>query len=88
MHLWFSSWTLSPRAVADYVALQQHDVQFLKGDITMVDLKTLSDKLNAWRRYREAVRELSQLSDRELADIGVRRGDIETIARRGAFKAA
>ena len=54
----------------------------------MVDLKTISEKLNAWRRYREAVRELSQLTDRELADIGIRRGDIDDIARRSALKAA
>jgi len=52
----------------------------------MVDVKTISEKLNAWRRYREAARELSQLTDRELADIGVRRGDIEAIARRSAVK--
>ena len=43
----------------------------------MTPLKTISEKLAAWRRYREAVRELSQLSDRELDDIGIRRGDIE-----------
>jgi uncharacterized protein YjiS (DUF1127 family) len=43
----------------------------------MTSLKTISEKLAAWRRYREAVRELSQLSDRELDDIGIRRGDIE-----------
>jgi uncharacterized protein YjiS (DUF1127 family) len=48
----------------------------------MTPLKTISEKLNAWRRYREAVRELSQLSDRELEDIGIRRGDIEHIVRR------
>ena len=54
----------------------------------MVDLKTISEKLNAWRRYRGAVRELSQLTDRELADIGIRRGDIDDIARRSALKAA
>jgi uncharacterized protein YjiS (DUF1127 family) len=46
-------------------------------------LKTLAEKLNAWRRYREAVKELSQLSDRELNDIGIRRGDIEFIVRQG-----
>lgn len=50
----------------------------------MTPLKTISEKLTAWRRYREAVRELSQLSDRELNDIGIRRGDIEHIVRRGA----
>jgi uncharacterized protein YjiS (DUF1127 family) len=48
----------------------------------MIDLKTISDKLNAWLRYREVVRELSQLSDHELSDIGIRRSDIEYIARR------
>jgi uncharacterized protein YjiS (DUF1127 family) len=48
----------------------------------MSPLKTISEKLNAWRRYRDAVRELSQLSDRELNDIGIRRGDIEDIVRR------
>jgi uncharacterized protein YjiS (DUF1127 family) len=48
----------------------------------MSPLKTISEKLNAWRRYREAVRELSQLSDRELSDIGIRRGEIEDIVRR------
>ena len=48
----------------------------------MTPLKTISEKLAAWRRYREAVRELSQLSDRELDDIGIRRGDIEYVVRR------
>jgi uncharacterized protein YjiS (DUF1127 family) len=47
----------------------------------MTSIKTITEKLNAWRRYREAVRELSLLSDRELNDIGVRRGDIEFIVR-------
>ena len=50
----------------------------------MIPLKTISEKLAAWRRYREAVRELSLLSDRELDDIGIRRGDIEYIVRRSA----
>ena len=48
----------------------------------MSPLKTISEKLAAWRRYRDAVRELSQLSNRELDDIGIRRGDIEFIVRR------
>jgi uncharacterized protein YjiS (DUF1127 family) len=45
----------------------------------MASLKTIAEKLNAWRRYREAVRELSQMTDRELEDIGVRRGDIHYV---------
>ena len=54
----------------------------------MTTLKTISDKLAAWRRYRDAVRELSQLSDRELSDIGIRRGDIEAIVRQSVMKEA
>jgi len=34
------------------------------------------------------VRELSQLSDRELDDIGIRRGDIEFIVRRSVASQA
>lgn len=47
----------------------------------MTALKNITEKLATWRRYRDAVRELSQMTDRELSDIGVRRGDIETIVR-------
>jgi len=47
-------------------------------------LKTIATKLASWRRYRDAVRELSQLSDRELQDIGIVRTDIESIARMAA----
>ena len=50
--------------------------------VKMSPLKTISEKLAAWRRYRDAVRELSQLSNRELDDIGIRRGDIEFVVRR------
>jgi len=53
----------------------------------MTSIKSITEKLAAWRRYRDAVRELSQLSDRELDDIGVRRGDIPFIAA-GAAQAA
>ena len=48
----------------------------------MTTLKTISEKLSAWRRYRDAVRELSQLSDRELEDIARGCGDIEFVVRR------
>ena len=47
----------------------------------MNTFKSITEKLAAWRRYRDAVRELSQLTDRELSDIGIRRGEIETIVR-------
>ena len=35
-----------------------------------------------WRRYRETVNELSRLSNRELNDLGISRGDIPFVARR------
>ena len=34
-----------------------------------------------WKRYGRVVQELSRLSDRELADIGIDRCDIDRIAR-------
>jgi uncharacterized protein YjiS (DUF1127 family) len=33
-----------------------------------------------WRRYNETVRELNRLSDRQLNDLGILRGEIEVIA--------
>lgn len=38
-------------------------------------------RIRAYLRYRDTVRQLSLLSDRELADIGVMRREIETVAR-------
>lgn len=52
-----------------------------RAEIT-VTLKSLGDKIQSWRRYRQSVRELSQLSDRELADLGINRYDIETVAKK------
>ena len=52
----------------------------------MTSLKTISEKLAAWRRYCGVVRELSQLTDRDLGDIGIRRGGLETIVRQSVMK--
>jgi uncharacterized protein YjiS (DUF1127 family) len=45
-------------------------------------------RLSGWmreqRRYRQTMNELSALTDRELADIGLTRADIETVAERCA----
>lgn len=38
-----------------------------------------------WRRYRQTVNELARMSDHELRDIGVLRGDIPFVARRRAL---
>jgi len=44
----------------------------------------IAQKFESWRRYRVSVRELQQLSDRELNDLGIMRTDINTIARLAA----
>ena len=36
--------------------------------------------LQSWKRYNASLRELSQLGDRELADIGIARSDIPRVA--------
>ncbi|MBX3598627.1 MAG: DUF1127 domain-containing protein [Rhizobiaceae bacterium] len=35
-----------------------------------------------WRRYRETVTELNRLSNRELADLGISRTEIHSVARK------
>jgi uncharacterized protein YjiS (DUF1127 family) len=36
--------------------------------------------LRQWRRYNQSLRELNRLGDRELADIGISRSDINRVA--------
>ncbi len=40
-----------------------------------------SESVESYRLYRQTVKELSNLSDRELADLNISRWDIERIAR-------
>lgn len=40
--------------------------------------------VRTWWRYNESVRELARLSDRELADIGISRSEIQTVAWQNA----
>jgi uncharacterized protein YjiS (DUF1127 family) len=42
--------------------------------------KSIARRFHTWRRYGAAVNELSHLSDRELADIGISRSDIPRVA--------
>jgi uncharacterized protein YjiS (DUF1127 family) len=46
-------------------------------------INTIAEKVAAWRRYRETIRQLSQFSDHELADIGIGRSDIGRVASGG-----
>ncbi|MGI3904094.1 MAG: DUF1127 domain-containing protein [Janthinobacterium lividum] len=36
--------------------------------------------ISTWRRERETIRELARLTDRELADLGIARSDIRSVA--------
>ena len=38
---------------------------------------------NQWREYRRAVNELNALSNRELDDLGITRGEITRVVRNG-----
>ena len=40
-----------------------------------------------WKRYNQSLNELSRLGDRELADIGIVRSDIEAVAWQSAHQA-
>jgi uncharacterized protein YjiS (DUF1127 family) len=46
-------------------------------------LSVILSSLRQWRLARETARELAALSDRELSDIGLSRGDISQVARYG-----
>jgi uncharacterized protein YjiS (DUF1127 family) len=41
---------------------------------------TLVRMFRAWKSYNQSLAELSRLGDRELADIGISRSDIQRIA--------
>ncbi|MGN6549412.1 MAG: DUF1127 domain-containing protein [Pararhizobium sp.] len=45
---------------------------------------SIKKSYSAWRKYRQTVNELSRMSDRELSDLGIARGDIGYVARRAA----
>jgi uncharacterized protein YjiS (DUF1127 family) len=48
-------------------------------DIIMFE--TLKTRITTWKRYSRTVSELTALSNRELADLGIMRTDISRVAR-------
>jgi uncharacterized protein YjiS (DUF1127 family) len=42
--------------------------------------------IRAWKRYNRSIAELSNLGDRELADIGLSRSDIQRVAWKAAHQ--
>jgi uncharacterized protein YjiS (DUF1127 family) len=51
---------------------------------TMERAMNLKKSYSAWRKYRQTVNELNRMSDRELADLGIGRGEIASVARHSA----
>ena len=47
-------------------------------------IRMAAEKIAKQNRYKKTIWELSTLTDRELKDIGIRRGDIEFIAAKSA----
>jgi uncharacterized protein YjiS (DUF1127 family) len=47
-------------------------------------LKSVMDTFRVWRRRQHAIREVSRLTDRDLAEIGIYRSEIAAIARGSA----
>jgi uncharacterized protein YjiS (DUF1127 family) len=68
-------WNLILLAIRDERVARHGRVERLR---TM--LVAILNFLRAWRRYNASLKELSQLGDRELADIGISRSDIPRIA--------
>lgn len=54
-----------------------------KSPQTMETMMNVISKYNNWRNYRRTVSALSSLSNRELDDLGLTRGDIQYVARYG-----
>ncbi|MEL6504686.1 MAG: DUF1127 domain-containing protein [Pseudomonadota bacterium] len=48
----------------------------------------LFDNIRNWNRVRQTRNELNSLSNRELTDLGINRGDIPFIARRAVKRAS
>ena len=48
---------------------------------TMSAARSVLSRVRAYLRYRDTVTQLSRLSDRDLADLGINRSEIHGIAR-------
>ena len=56
----------------------------ISGVTHMIIIHAFVERVRRWAMYRNTVRELSVLSDRDLSDLGINRSDIEYVARKHA----
>jgi uncharacterized protein YjiS (DUF1127 family) len=84
MHIWYSCGaTFSPFALHHpalcSLSKSRGFASAAKG-LTIMILSHIVNAYRQWRRYNRSLVELSRLGDRELADIGISRGDIPRVA--------
>jgi len=73
--------------IADYVKRLGRDIQEPLPETLVAMESDVTAPLRAWNRARLTARQLEELSDRQLSDIGVVRGDIDELATAVARKA-
>ena len=61
--------------------VQQKTLQSTTTEIKRITIMNITRSLNNWRKYRQTVTELARMTDRELNDLGIGRGDIRRVAR-------
>ncbi len=71
-------------ASGTYVSNAKRVEKYHKNEIrNEVDVMNIFSNFNEWREYRRAVNELNALSNRELDDLGITRGEIRRVVRHG-----
>jgi uncharacterized protein YjiS (DUF1127 family) len=80
-HCCIATNSLSPEPAEDYLpSIKTGDSLLPLKGLTTMFLTHLVGVYRQWRRYNQSLRELNRLGDRELADIGITRGDIPRVA--------
>jgi uncharacterized protein YjiS (DUF1127 family) len=64
----------------DYLPFRKQEILPCSERVNAMFLSHLVGVYRQWRRYNRSLRELNRLGDRELADIGITRGDIPRVA--------
>jgi uncharacterized protein YjiS (DUF1127 family) len=65
--------------------LRRGDGDYMSGVQKGRHQMSIRQKIARFAAYHRTVRELSKLNEHELRDVGITRGDIDRIARGGAF---
>jgi uncharacterized protein YjiS (DUF1127 family) len=81
VHCCIATICLLPEPAEDYLlSIKTGDSPLPLKGLTTMFLSHLVGVIRQWRRYNQSLRELNRLGDRELADIGITRGDIPRVA--------